>query len=104
MKLQNFFQLAFFALVIFLFASCKKTEDTPDNTPCTGIYTESSDAATGKTAMRVAATAQGVTCEGTSYKWTKDKVWILDGFVFVNEGQTLTIEAGTLIKGASWSW
>lgn len=31
--------------------------------------------------------------------WTKDKVYILDGFVFVNSGQTLTIEAGTVIKG-----
>ena len=31
--------------------------------------------------------------------WTKDKVYILDGFVFVNDGQTLTIEPGTVIKG-----
>ncbi|MEM0996078.1 MAG: hypothetical protein AAGN35_03315 [Bacteroidota bacterium] len=31
--------------------------------------------------------------------WTKDQVYILDGFVFVNSGQTLTIEAGTVIKG-----
>ena len=31
--------------------------------------------------------------------WTKNKVYILDGFVFVNSGQILTIEAGTVIKG-----
>jgi len=31
--------------------------------------------------------------------WTKDKVYLLDGFVFVNSGQTLTIQAGTVIKG-----
>lgn len=31
--------------------------------------------------------------------WNKDKTWILDGFVFVNDGQTLTIEPGTVIKG-----
>jgi len=31
--------------------------------------------------------------------WTSDKVYILDGLVFVNDGQTLTIEAGTIIKG-----
>lgn len=30
--------------------------------------------------------------------WTKDKVYIIDGFVFVNDGQILTIEAGTVIK------
>ena len=103
MKLQNFFQLAFFALVIFLFASCKKTEDTTVTVP-SDIYTESTDAATGKAAYRVKATTNGIATEGeTSFKWTKDKVWILEGFVFVNEGQTLTIEAGTLIKGASGS-
>ncbi len=31
--------------------------------------------------------------------WTSDNTYILDGFVFVNSGQTLTIEAGTVIKG-----
>ncbi len=31
--------------------------------------------------------------------WTSDNVYILNGFVFVNDGQTLTIEAGTIIKG-----
>lgn len=30
---------------------------------------------------------------------TSDKAWVLEGFVFVNEGQVLTIEAGTVIKG-----
>tara|TARA_B100000809_G_C15137102_1_gene531115 strand:- start:2384 stop:3727 length:1344 start_codon:yes stop_codon:yes gene_type:complete len=32
--------------------------------------------------------------------WTKDKTYVLTGFVYVNEGQTLTIEKGTIIKGA----
>jgi hypothetical protein len=31
--------------------------------------------------------------------WTSDNTYILDGFVFVNDGQILTIEAGTVIKG-----
>lgn len=30
--------------------------------------------------------------------WTADKEYILDGLVFVNAGQTLTIEAGTVIR------
>ena len=30
--------------------------------------------------------------------WTKDKTYLLEGFVFVNEGQILTIEAGTVIR------
>jgi len=33
-----------------------------------------------------------------SVTWTKDKSYILDGLVFVNDGQTLTIEAGTVIR------
>ncbi len=30
--------------------------------------------------------------------WTNDKSYLLDGFVFVNDGQVLTIEAGTVIR------
>lgn len=35
--------------------------------------------------------------------WTCDKTYLLDGFVFVAEGQTLTIEPGTVIKGMEGS-
>lgn len=38
--------------------------------------------------------------EGTgTITWSADKTWVLDGLVFVNSGQTLTIEPGTLVKG-----
>jgi hypothetical protein len=30
--------------------------------------------------------------------WTSDRSYLLNGFVFVNDGQTLTIEAGTVIR------
>jgi len=30
--------------------------------------------------------------------WTSDKEYVLNGFVFVNDGQTLTIEAGTVVR------
>ncbi len=33
-----------------------------------------------------------------TYIWTSDNCYILDGFVFVEEGATLNIEAGTVIK------
>ena len=33
--------------------------------------------------------------------WRKGNQYLLDGFVFVNEGQTLTIEPGTVIRGRS---
>ena len=35
--------------------------------------------------------------------WTADNTYILDGYVFVANGQALTIEAGTVIKGAAGS-
>ena len=35
--------------------------------------------------------------------WTCDNVYKLDGYVFVNPGQVLTIEAGTVIKGLAGS-
>ena len=37
--------------------------------------------------------------EGTgTTTWTCDKNYILDGYIFVNGGQALTIEAGTIVK------
>ncbi|MFZ5515864.1 MAG: T9SS type A sorting domain-containing protein [Candidatus Zhuqueibacterota bacterium] len=35
---------------------------------------------------------------GETVVWTADKVWLLDGRVFVDDGATLIIEAGTVIK------
>ena len=35
---------------------------------------------------------------GQTVNWTKDKVYLLDGLVFVEEGSTLNIEAGTVVK------
>jgi trimeric autotransporter adhesin len=36
---------------------------------------------------------------GTSYTWSSDTTYLLDGFVFLETGGILTIEAGTVIKG-----
>jgi hypothetical protein len=36
---------------------------------------------------------------GESINWTASTTYILDGFCFVNDGGTLTIEAGTVVKG-----
>lgn len=48
------------------------------------------------------AQAQVVTVSGeitTNTTWTKNNIYLLNGFVYVEDGATLTIEAGTLIKG-----
>lgn len=50
---------------------------------------------TAQTIVDVRGTGAGT---GT-VTWTKDKIYRLNGFIFVNPGQTLTIEAGTVIKG-----
>ncbi|MEZ4913188.1 MAG: T9SS type A sorting domain-containing protein [Chitinophagales bacterium] len=34
-----------------------------------------------------------------TYNWTNDNTYLLDGFVYVEEGGVLNIEAGTVIKG-----
>lgn len=49
----------------------------------------------GASVIDVFASADGT---GTT-TWTKDNIYVLRGFVFVNDGQTLTIEPGTIIKG-----
>ena len=41
--------------------------------------------------------------EITEVTWTSDFVYNLDNFVYVNDGQTLTIEPGTVIKGLAGS-
>lgn len=41
--------------------------------------------------------AQGDTVRNVT--WTSDNVYQLDNFVFVNEGETLTIEPGTVVQG-----
>ena len=35
---------------------------------------------------------------GQTYNWTKNNIYVLDGLVFVEEGSTLNIEPGTVIK------
>jgi len=35
---------------------------------------------------------------GQTVNWTKDKIYLLNGLVFVEEGSTLNIEAGTVVK------
>ena len=35
---------------------------------------------------------------GATVYWTADKVWLLDGRVFVDDGAVLIIEAGTIVK------
>ncbi len=53
----------------------------------------------GLIAADVVVTDAVMQAAGTDVTWSSANVYILDGFVFVSDGQTLTIEAGTIVKG-----
>lgn len=63
-------------LLLTVSFSCRKSEYILDET----IFVRDNGAGTG------------------TVTWTKDKGYLLEGLVFVNDGQTLTIEAGTVIR------
>ncbi|NOZ36240.1 MAG: hypothetical protein GXO80_13205 [Chlorobi bacterium] len=88
---NKFLKTALSALMFstVIFSSCKK--DTPiEPNPNATTYEDDENG-------NITVTDKG---EGTgNYTFTSDKVWILNGLVFVNDGQTLTIEPGALIKG-----
>lgn len=92
-KLNNYYLMALLAATL-TFWGCDDSDD-PVTDPTVTTYTDGTDAASGQSSVTVKDNGQGT---GT-ITWTKDKVYVLDGFVFVNEGQTLTIEAGTVVKG-----
>lgn len=60
-----------------------------------GVATIDIQSGTVTNEVDVTPSASGV---GTT-TWTADNIYNLRGFIFVNSGQTLTIEAGTVIKG-----
>ncbi len=51
------------------------------------------------TAQNTVTVTDGDITAGNSYYWTADNTYLLDGKVFIEEGATLYIEAGTVIKG-----
>ncbi len=75
--------------IILSISSCKKGDDTPEPDPNATEFITSGNTVT------VIDHGKGT---GTM-TFTRDKIWILSNLVFVNQGQTITIEAGTIIKG-----
>ena len=66
-----------FSIVLILFTGCRK-----------------SDYLAEESAVQMYDYGQGT---GT-VTWTKDKQYLVEGPLFVNEGQVLTIEAGTVVR------
>lgn len=81
---KNFKLLAAFAILgaSVAFTSCK--EDDPVVAPTT---------------VDTVSKVEVVSNITTNTTWTKDKTYILTGRIFVTAGATLTIEAGTVVKG-----
>ncbi len=105
MKLLLGLQSAALLFVLVMMPACNPTEPTPPVDDTSTIYEEGSYTSdcSGEN-MEYATVRVTDRGEGTgTVTWTKDKTYILNGRVFVNEGQTLTIEAGTIIKGAAGS-
>ncbi len=70
----------------------------------TTIYNATGQAMRADESIKLAFTSNDIVISddgsgtGTT-TWTSDNTYILNGLIFVNDGQTLTIEAGTVIKG-----
>lgn len=88
--------------------SCKKKEGCTDPTACNyNAEAEKDDnSCEYESCVDDPGTGGGqtitITDDGSgtgTTTWTADNTYLLNGFVFVNSGQTLTIEAGTVIKG-----
>lgn len=96
---------AIVAILLFAaisFTSCeddKKTTPTPgsDSTTFVNTTVKDDDGNILESIITITDVGEGI---GTR-TLTNDKTWVLSGFVFVNDGQELTIEAGTIIKGQS---
>ena len=57
------------------------------------------DALANPTVVRVGT--GGVTYISSDTTWTNDKIWLMDGKIVVEDGATLTVEAGTIVKAAA---
>ena len=86
--------------------SCKKDEDKAkgctDNSILVTNYDPLAKEDNGSCVYRYALKAGEVAVEGnitSNTTWTADKVWILPSRISVEAGATLTIQAGTVIKG-----
>ncbi|GAB5557791.1 MAG: hypothetical protein SchgKO_20040 [Schleiferiaceae bacterium] len=100
MKLTNLFALALVAG--FAFTSCEDDgpSDAPATTPDTTFETEELKDDDGNVVETIVTINDFGKGTGTT-TLTADKTWVLEGLVFVNEGQVLTIDPGTVIKGKS---
>lgn len=85
MKRKLNYLAAIMLVAVVILTGCKEDDPVTPTPPPASMYVEIIDNGSGT---------------GTRTLYA-DSAYLLNGFVFVNEGQTLTIEAGTVIRGKS---
>ncbi|GGG31273.1 T9SS C-terminal target domain-containing protein [Hymenobacter glacieicola] len=95
---KNTVSLALAATLLVGLAACSK-EDTTPAPNVTGSGTTPTPPTTTPTGQVVTVGGTGITSITTNTTWSASNKYLLKGFVYVRSGATLTIEAGTIIKG-----
>ena len=87
--------IALLSILTLTLSGCFKDDDTPIVIEETTIINNNNEGGNTETCPTVVK-AGGIAINET---WTSDNIYILDRKVVVQEGVTLTIEPGTIIKG-----
>lgn len=83
------------AMAVFALTSCDDDDDDPAPTACSNPEVKASDTTASGTQIIYK------NCNVTSSEtWTKDNIYVLNSRITVTNNATLTIEPGTVIKGA----
>ncbi len=99
MRMLNKFLILSLAFVAFTFISCDKEDDC--TLTCNANQVLSADCTcVDLNTSNIVEVSSNITANTT---WTKDKVYLLTTRVAVTNGATLTIEAGTIVKGNAGS-
>jgi hypothetical protein len=117
---KNLKQLSYLILIIFImtFVSCGKDEPCdgncpagficqddkciidPNFNPCSAIICPTGKQCINGKCETIVVGVNNIVGEITANTtWTSDKIQVLEGKVYLKEGVTLTIQAGTIIKG-----
>lgn len=96
---KNTLSLALAATLLAGLASCSKEDTTPAPNVVGGGTTTPTTPTTPGSGQLVTVGGSGKTSITTNTTWSASNKYLLKGFVYVKSGATLTIEAGTIIKG-----
>lgn len=90
MKISSLFKNLFFALIIVLATACSDKNDDPDTNTSTEqiLFNNGTEIGSGTQSFKI-----------KENHTIKKGTYVLKGWVYIEDGATLTIEPGTIIKG-----